>query len=243
MYPDNEISELSKEDILNLLSKVAPGSISDFKDCNLEVMQRKLKLFQRNRALWVWSDHSVLQGYGLVLIVVGIVYDPLVFYTDSELAESHKTKMNVQELVEQGEIYIMTHCSSSSADQAGLTPERVACLDTLSDPITTESGIKIYDTVRFFKGDKQSAWFEAGIQRGGHYCCIACDCHTSNSFTNFTKAHHSKLRGFTNIQERATIGVFGKIPNRVNFFESLNAEELKREQKGEPLFEKFLCQA
>ena len=151
LYPDNEISELSKEDILNLLSKVAPGSISDFKDCNLEVMQRKLKLFQRNRALWVWSDHSVLQGYGLVLIVVGIVYDPLVFYTDSELAESHKTKMNVQELVEQGEIYIMTHCSSSSADQAGLTPERVACLDTLSDPITTESGIKIYNTVRFLR--------------------------------------------------------------------------------------------
>ena len=49
--------------------------------------------------------------------------------------------MNVQELVEQGEIYIMTDCSSSSsADQAGLTPERVACL---------ESSVTIYDTVRF----------------------------------------------------------------------------------------------
>ena len=121
--------------------------------------------------------------------------------------------MNVQELVEQGEIYIMTHCSSSSADQAGLTPERVACLDTLNDPIFTEIGIKILDTIHFFKGDQQSAWFEAGIQRDGHYCCIACHCHT-NSFTNYTKAHHSKLRSFMDIQEKATSGVFGKIPNQ-----------------------------
>ena len=59
MYPDNEFTKLIKEDILNVLSKVASGVISDFKDSNLEVMQRILKLFQQNLALWVWSDHSV----------------------------------------------------------------------------------------------------------------------------------------------------------------------------------------
>ena len=64
--------------------------------------------------------------------------------------------MSVQELVEQGEIYIMTHCSFSSADQAGLIPERVACLDCPSDHIVTENGIKICDKMHFFKGDKQS---------------------------------------------------------------------------------------
>ena len=120
-----------------------------------------------------------------MLFVVGVVYDPLVFYTENELDESHKMSMSLQELIEQGEIYMMTHCSSSSADQAGLTPERVACLDCLAEPITTEDGIEIRRLCPFFKGDKQSAWFEAGIQRGGHYCCLACDCHT-NAFTDFT---------------------------------------------------------
>ena len=74
----------------------------------------------------MWSDHSVLLGYGLVLIVVGAVYDPLVYLTDDELPKSHKATMTVQEMVEQGEVYIMAHCSSSSADQAGLIPERVS---------------------------------------------------------------------------------------------------------------------
>ena len=106
--------------------------------------------------------------------------------------------MSVEELVEQGEIYIMTHCSSSSADQAGLMPERVACLDCPSDHIVTENGIKVSDKMHFFKGDKQSAWFEAGIQRGGHYCCIACNCSTMG-FCDFTEVHHFQLRSYTDI--------------------------------------------
>ena len=156
------------------------------------------------------------------------MYDPLVFYTDTEIAKSHKTTISVQELIEQGEIHIMTHCSSTSVNQAGLIPERVACLDSLSDPVLTEDGIKIYDKIQLFKGDKQSAWFEAGIQRGGHYCCIACNCH-SKSFTNFTQAHHSELRGFQDIQKVATDGVLGRVPNKVSCFESLNREELQKE--------------
>ena len=72
LYQDNEINKMTEEDILNLISKVAPTAISDFKDWNSEVMKRKLRQCQRKWALWVWSDHSVLQGYVLVLFVVGI---------------------------------------------------------------------------------------------------------------------------------------------------------------------------
>ena len=129
---------MSREDIITLVSKVAPCAIPEFESKNLQGMQM-LRVCQRNRALWMWSDHSVLLGYGLVLIVVGAVYDPLVYLTDDELPKSHKATMTddelpkshkatmtVQEMVEQGEVYIMAHCSSSSADQAGLIPERVS---------------------------------------------------------------------------------------------------------------------
>ena len=192
LHIDCEIARMSREDILDIVSKVAPCALHNFESLDLAEMQKQLKDYERTRALWIWSDHSVVESYGLLLIISGVIYDPLVFYTDPELAESPKTKASVQELVEQGEIYIMAHCSSSSADQAGLTPERVACLDSLSETITTKDGIEIHDTLQFFKGDKQSAWFKAGIQRGGHYCCIACNCHT-NDCLDFTKAHHSKL--------------------------------------------------
>ena len=196
---------------------------------NLQGMQMLLRVCQHNRALWMWSDHSVLLGYGLVLIVVGAVYDPLVYLTDDELPKSHKATMTVQEMVEQGEVYIMAHCSSSSADQAGLIPERVACLDSLSDPIVVEEGLTVHDSLKIFKGDKQSAWFEAGIQRGGYYCCIACDTHVKD-FTDFTTIVQShKLRDLGDIQNMATCGVFGKVPNKVCSFESLSREELRQE--------------
>ena len=88
----------------------------------------------------------------------------------------------------------MAHCSSSSSDQAGVIPERVACLDSLSDPIVVEEGLTVHDSLKFFKGNKQSAWFDAGIQRGGYYCCIACDTHVKD-FTDFTTIVQShKLR-------------------------------------------------
>ena len=129
----------------------------------------------------------------------------------------------------------MTHCSSSSADQAGLIPERVACLDSLYDHIVTENGIKICDKMHFFKGDKQSAWFEAGIQRGGHYCCITCNWSTMG-FCDFTRVHHSQLRSYTDIHI-ATNGVFGIIPNRINFHESLTPDELCRELVSRGIFD------
>ena len=234
---NTQINEMSSEDILELVAKVAPSALPEFKSKDLQCMQTLLRVCQRNRALWVWSDHSVLLGYGLVLIVVGAVYDPLVYLTDDEVAKSHKSTMTVQEMVEQGEVYIMTHCSSSSADQAGLIPERVACLDSLADPIVIEDGLSIHDSLHFFKGDKQSAWFEAGIQRGGHYCCIACECHVKD-FTDFTTmVQNCRLRGLREIQKTAICGSFGKIPNKVNSFESLSREELRQELVSRQIYD------
>ena len=112
---------------------------------HLQCIQTLLRVCQHNRVLWAWSDHSIQLGYGLVLIVVGAVYDPLVYLIDDEVAKSHKSTKTAQEMVEQGEAYIKAHCSSSSAREWA----------------------KHIRFPHFFKGDKQSAWFETGKQRGG----------------------------------------------------------------------------
>ena len=69
-------------------------------------------------------------------------------------------------------MHIFAHCSSTFSNEAGLIPERVACLESLSVPIVTTKEIPINDKLMFFKGDKQAAWFEAGISCGGNYCCV-----------------------------------------------------------------------
>ena len=73
--------------------------------------------------------------------MVGVVYDSLVFKTESEVGRS------VQEYIEEGERD--PHCSSSHPNQATLIPEHLAELEGLTVEITTSSGIQIVDILRF----------------------------------------------------------------------------------------------
>ena len=57
-------------------------------------------------------------SHGIVAVMIGVVYDPIVF--ESEVGRS------VQEFVEEGEIHMVVHGSSTLADQATLIPERLA---------------------------------------------------------------------------------------------------------------------
>ena len=73
--------------------------------------------------IWIWHDHSCLVSHGIVAVMIGVVYDPIVFKTESEVGQS------VQEFVEEGEIHVVVHGSSTLADQATLIPERLADMD------------------------------------------------------------------------------------------------------------------
>lgn len=109
-------------------------------------------------------------------VLVGVLYDPIVFLSESECP-------GIQECVEEGTIHIVAHGSSSLSDQATIVPERLAELDGMSEPVVTDSGIEVVDTLRFFKGDKPAAQFEAGISCGGHYPCVGCVCSSSKGLS------------------------------------------------------------
>ena len=197
------------------------------KDMQLPMLKETLKRWERTRTLWFWHDHSTLLSYGIVLVIVGVMYDPMVFFTDSE-DHGLIDKMSVQEFVEQGEIHFVANCSSTSADQAGLIPDRLECLESISIPIYTSKNTEIVDKVMFFKGDKQAAWFEAGISCGGHYCCTMCNCHTSK-FKDFAHASQCNFRSLHDIQQVALAGCFGNCPGILKFYDDLDADQLCRE--------------
>ena len=88
----------------------------------------------------------------------------------------------------------------------------------------------------FFKGDKQAAWFEAGISRVGNYCCVSCTCHKSK-FADIIKVFNCKGRLFKDTQEMAIAGIHGKKPNCLNFSEGLNTEELRQELVAREIYE------
>ena len=62
----------------------------------------------------------------------------------------------MQQFIEEGEIHVIAHGSSYLA-------ERLAELEELDEPLFTSGEVCVFDTLKYFKGDKLVAQFEAGI--------------------------------------------------------------------------------
>ena len=80
----------------------------------------------------------------------------------------------MQEFIEEGEIQFIAHGNSSLVDQACIIPERLAELEGLDEHLFTSGGVHVFDTLKYFKGDKPAAEFEAGISCGGNFPCVGC---------------------------------------------------------------------
>ena len=124
-------------------------------------------------SLWLWHDHSSLASHAI-------------FLSESE-------SPGVQEFIEEGEIHFIAHRSSSLADQACIIPKRLAELEGLNEPLFTSGGVRVFDTLKYFKGDKPAAEFEAGISCGGNFPCVGCVC-SSSRFSDFAHATSCEQR-------------------------------------------------
>ncbi len=100
-----KIFETNKEDILKILECGACFLIKQFEEAALEHLKCFLTKFEQNQKIWIWHDHSGLASHGIVAVMIGLVYDPIVFKTETESGQS------VQECVEEGEIHMVAHGS------------------------------------------------------------------------------------------------------------------------------------
>ncbi len=107
LLTDEEIDQLTDEE----LNKLSPTSSNDSRD----IKQKCLKQYQRTRGLAMWHDHGTILGLGVVMITVHIVYDPVVFYTQTEIdiKEDIPSQTNIQATVENPAIHFLVACSSS----------------------------------------------------------------------------------------------------------------------------------
>ena len=146
LHSDSEIEQTSREDVLSILQVGARFSMHQLKHATKEELKAVLAQFERNRTIWIWRDHSSLASHGIVAMMVGVVYDSIVFKTENEIGQ------NVQEFVEEGEVHIVGHGSSSLEDQATLIPECLAELEDLTDDVTSSSGSKVLTLCVFSRG-------------------------------------------------------------------------------------------
>jgi len=154
------------------------------------------------------------------------VYDLAVFMTESEyLATSGEAVSNLQQLIEEPELYIVALSSSSPTDQLAIIPDRVDDLLELSDSIHNSHGIEITDTLRFFIGDHPAQQFERGTQVGGTYKCGSCGCPDS-SMDDFARAGQCKWRSLADLQSLVLAGKHGSKVGTLKAFSGLKVAEL-----------------
>ena len=197
----------------------------------IEEMKAAIKSFQRTRHLIMWHDHSTILNLGCILMTIHIAYDPAVFLTQAEYESKFKSNRLVQSVVEMPVLYLFAGGSSSIEDQAALIPDRLDCLQSLSQPITTSTGIEVSDTLRFFIGDHPAQQFERGAQIGGKYKCAGCGT-KDVMMDDLAHTLQNPPRSLQDLQKIAITGAFGKQAGQLKPFENLAVGQLRQELKA-----------
>ena len=143
----------------------------------------------------------------------------------------HLNNINIQAEIEQADIYMLAMGSSSLEDQVALIPDRMECLQELSSPIKSISGVPVWNTAHVFTGDKPLIQFERGTQQGGTYKC-GCGCRD----TVMDDQAHTLRWSLSTLQAFATKGCFGKQMGKLKPFEKLKVAELRKELKAGNVF-------
>jgi hypothetical protein len=90
--------------------------------------------------------------------------------TGSEYEQLTGKRISIQTKVGTPSVYIIARSSSSDKEQLCNVETR----QDLSEPLTSKSGIKVSDKMRFFHGDTPGRQYECGQQKGGNYYCAIC---------------------------------------------------------------------
>ena len=228
LTPESTIATMTRPELTKRLNMKFDGKSE-------EELRELLCQAQKSRSLCMWHDHATILKMGFVMVTVHIMYDPVVFYTEDEYQELHPgADVNIQAEVEQPEIHLLALGSSSVEDQAFLIGDRLSCILELSEPVKTESGIEITDTLRYFTGDHPATQFEQGSKQGGHYKCAVCGT-KENLFNDQAHTLQHKWRNVQQLQTVAISGRYGRKAGELKPFK-LRVKELRSELEARSFF-------
>lgn len=146
-HSDAHYETMTYEDI-----KACLQEIGEYKELSSSEVTREelleLRNWERTRHLIFWSDHSSLMNHGHILLTVNAIYDPAFYYTSEEL-----NGLDVQELVEKPQIYLLARCRDTTEDQLLYSETRLDDIQQFDMEITSSHNIPVKDVCRMFHGD------------------------------------------------------------------------------------------
>ena len=97
----------------------------------------------------MWHDVSTICNHGHVLFTCSEVYDKAIHLTDEEVLQIFGKKLDVQETIEQPQIYIFVRCPGST-ELTAYSNTRMEDVEELKTPIVFDKAVDVYDIMRFF---------------------------------------------------------------------------------------------
>ena len=219
---DSYYNHLTKDELTTELQKIHE-EISD----DIDQMRNHLKTYQRQRHWLLWHDHSTLANYGHMLFCVRELYDPAIHVTRQEMLEKTGQDVDVQASVEEPQLYILGQSRSTVEDQMCFVPTRQEDLRALKNPTMTESGIEVWDKMRFMNGDNPAAEMEDGTQHGGNYGCPGCDGNINSSYD----LEYTLQRKYKTLEDKTKLILAGPAGRKGSLhpFKDMKVNDLKSE--------------
>ena len=106
-------------------------------------------------------------------------------------------------------------------------PTRQEDLRELKNPTVTESGIEVWDVMRFMNGDNPTCEMEDGTQHGGNYGCPGCDGNICSSH-DMEYTLQRKYKTLEKKKELIQAGPAGR-KGTLHPFKDMKINDLKRE--------------
>ena len=110
--------------------------------------RQRLREIATTRHITCWADHSTIAGHTYVLYTFSCLYDEAVFLTQKELNEKG-ISMDIEETLSKPQIHIIARCSSSDEDTIAYAEERRECLQSLTTPVTSSTGLEFHDVLLY----------------------------------------------------------------------------------------------
>ena len=104
-----------------------------------------------DRYLLMWADHAIILNNGYFIFSIKPIYSKTLYYSDKEMEELTSRKMDVQQIVEQPNVYMFARAQDSISEKLGYTQARLDDVLELRSP-TVAGNQTVSDILRFFHG-------------------------------------------------------------------------------------------
>ena len=231
----NDVDNMSATEVENRLTM-----LNERKEGEDETeMRNRLKVMERTRHLLVWHDLSTVANHSHLVFMATCLHDQATFYTNSEYKAITGQEVNIQSLVEAPSLYIVARSTLCDEEQLCYIETRLDCLDELSDPTMTTTGVAVTDKMTFFHGDSPSRQYEAGQQKGGNFYCAVCgaSAHRVYEVDYVFRCPHISLKDRQQLVLKGPYGKANSLAKSNKPFQGLTKSNLIRELNARSIYE------